>query len=75
MMPSSKYSTCSPVVLGVARSQTPTPLLTTAVRGAGVFVGVGGKVGVIVGTGDVAVGSGGLVISAGGGRVAVASSG
>ena len=45
-MPSSSHSSCSPVVLGAPRSQTPTPLLTVAVWGAVVAVGAAVAAGV-----------------------------
>mgnify|MGYP001813836997 FL=1 len=56
-VPSSNHSNCSVSVPGDSRSQTPTPLLTVAVRGWGVLVEVGGGVDVAVGEGEVGLGS------------------
>jgi hypothetical protein len=56
-VPSSSHSSCSPLVLGVPRNQTPTPLLTTAVVGAVVAVGAAVACGVGEATGPVGLGS------------------
>jgi len=76
MVPSSSHSSCSAVVLGSDRSQTPTPLLTVAVRGAEVGVEVGTAVGgSAVGDGIIVgeVTTAGVGEGSAGGRVAVGS--
>jgi hypothetical protein len=57
MVPSNNHSNCSDSVPGKSRNQTPTPLLTVAVRGCGVLVAVGRGVAVAVGSGEVGPGS------------------